>query len=53
MHRLVWVGLKGREIDREHRPPSNLESLIDVSGSMNQPKKLPLVQVCCGCSRIS
>ena len=43
-HRLVRIGIKGREIDREQRPPSNLVFLLDVSGSMAQPDKLPLVQ---------
>jgi Ca-activated chloride channel family protein len=43
-HRLVRIGLKGREIDRSKRPPSNLVFLIDVSGSMNQPDKLPLLK---------
>ncbi|PAW76312.1 MAG: hypothetical protein B9S32_15595 [Verrucomicrobia bacterium Tous-C9LFEB] len=43
-HRLVRVGLKGREIAQNHRPASNLVFLIDVSGSMNEPAKLPLVK---------
>ena len=43
-HRLVRVGLKAREIAAEKRPATNLVFLIDVSGSMNQPNKLPLVQ---------
>jgi Ca-activated chloride channel family protein len=43
-HRLVRIGIKGREIDRAQRPPSNLVFLLDVSGSMAQPDKLPLVQ---------
>ncbi len=43
-HRLVRFGLKGREIDRGARPLSNLVFLVDVSGSMNQPDKLPLVK---------
>ncbi len=43
-HRLVRIGLKGREIAADKRPPSNLVFLIDVSGSMEQPNKLPLVQ---------
>jgi Ca-activated chloride channel family protein len=43
-HRLVRVALKGREIARAARPPMNLVFLLDVSGSMNQPNKLPLVQ---------
>lgn len=45
-HRLVRVGLKGREIPKDQRPPSNLVFLIDISGSMNMPNKLPLIQKC-------
>ncbi|QDT11616.1 YfbK domain-containing protein [Stieleria marina] len=41
-HRLARVGIKGKSID-DKRPPSNLVFLLDVSGSMNQPNKLPLV----------
>ena len=40
-HRLVRIGLKGREVPRGERPPSNLVFLIDVSGSMNEPNKPP------------
>jgi Ca-activated chloride channel family protein len=43
-HRLVRIGLKAREVSAEKRPPSNLVFLIDVSGSMQPPNKLPLVQ---------
>lgn len=43
-HRLVRIGLKGREISREERPPCNLVFLVDVSGSMDDPRKLPLVK---------
>ncbi len=43
-HRLVRIGLKGREIDRRERGPSNIVFLLDVSGSMNDPYKLPLVK---------
>jgi len=43
-HRLVHVGLQGKEIPIDNLPPSNMVFLIDVSGSMNYPKKLPLVQ---------
>jgi Ca-activated chloride channel family protein len=42
-HRLVRIGIKGREMDRGKRPQSNLVFLVDVSGSMNDPNKLPLV----------
>ncbi len=43
-HRLVRVGLKAREIDLQGRPPANLVFLVDVSGSMQDPNKLPLVR---------
>jgi Ca-activated chloride channel family protein len=42
-HRLVRVALKGREIDPAKRPASNLVFLLDVSGSMDQPNKFPLM----------
>ena len=42
-HRLVRIGIKGREMDRDKRPKSNLVFLVDVSGSMDEPNKLPLV----------
>ena len=41
---LVRIGLKGRELPASERPPANLVFLIDVSGSMNEPDKLPLLQ---------
>lgn len=43
-HVLVRVGLKGREVHRKERPASNLVFLVDVSGSMQQENKLPLVR---------
>jgi Ca-activated chloride channel family protein len=43
-HRLVRVGLKGREVAKGKRPPSNLVFLIDISGSMDAPERLPLVK---------
>jgi len=43
-HKLVRIGLKGKEIPRTERPPSNLVFLIDVSGSMRDDNKLPLVK---------
>ena len=43
-HRLVRVGIKGREIPRGERPASNLVFLLDVSGSMRAPDKLPLLK---------
>ncbi|MCI5145917.1 MAG: VWA domain-containing protein, partial [Candidatus Electrothrix sp. AR3] len=43
-HKLVQIGLKARDIDKKDLPPSNLVFLIDVSGSMNEAAKLPLLQ---------
>lgn len=43
-HRLVHIGLQGREIPVENLPPANLVFLIDVSGSMYDANKLPLVK---------
>ncbi len=43
-HRLARIGLKGWEIPNNERPASNLVFLLDVSGSMNQPNKLPLLK---------
>ncbi|HUT25248.1 MAG TPA: von Willebrand factor type A domain-containing protein [Sumerlaeia bacterium] len=43
-HRLVNIGLMGKEIPWENRPASNLVFLLDVSGSMQSPNKLPLVK---------
>ncbi|WP_165251327.1 vWA domain-containing protein [Paludisphaera soli] len=43
-HRLARIGLKGKEIQREKRPIANLVFLLDVSGSMNEPNKLPLLK---------
>ena len=43
-HRLVLVGLQGCRLAREELPPANLVFLVDVSGSMEAPAKLPLVQ---------
>ncbi len=44
LHKLVQIGLQGRTIDTESLPPSNLVFLIDVSGSMGSPNKLPLLK---------
>jgi Ca-activated chloride channel homolog len=43
-HRLVRIGLQARRVATRDLPPSNLVFLIDVSGSMLSPDKLPLVQ---------
>lgn len=42
--KLLLVGLKAEDIQREEREPLNLVFLIDVSGSMFSDDKLPLVQ---------
>ena len=42
--KLVRIGIKGYEVERATRPRANLVFLIDTSGSMNSPDKLPLVQ---------
>jgi len=43
-HRLVRIGLKGKEIATDKRGPSNLVFLLDVSGSMMPLERLPLVK---------
>jgi Ca-activated chloride channel family protein len=43
-HQLVMIGMQGRKIDFDKLPPSNLVFLIDVSGSMEEENKLPLVK---------
>ncbi|MEY8828783.1 von Willebrand factor type A domain-containing protein [Sedimentitalea sp. XS_ASV28] len=42
--RLVHIGIQGALPDIAERPPLNLVFLIDTSGSMNQPNKLPLLK---------
>ncbi|MEX0287820.1 MAG: von Willebrand factor type A domain-containing protein, partial [Flavobacteriaceae bacterium] len=42
--RLLRIGLQGRSFENEALPASNLTFLIDVSGSMNSPNKLPLLK---------
>ena len=43
-HYLLHIGLRGKDIDKSELPPSNLVFLLDVSGSMDQPNKLPLLK---------
>lgn len=43
-HRLVRIGLQGRELPMAERPAANLVFLVDVSSSMNEPNKLPLLK---------
>lgn len=41
---LVHIGIKGYQLENQEKPHSNLVFLIDTSGSMNAPNKLPLVK---------
>ncbi len=41
---LLKVGIQGKNVDMETLPKSNLVFLIDVSGSMDESDKLPLLQ---------
>lgn len=43
-HRLALIGLQAKRLSDEDTPPRNLVFLIDVSGSMMPPNKLPLVK---------
>jgi Ca-activated chloride channel family protein len=43
-HYLARIALKGKEIPPQERAPMNLAFLLDVSGSMDAPNKLPLVK---------
>lgn len=43
-HRLLRIGLASRPVKMRDAPPNNLVFLLDVSGSMKRPDKLPLVK---------
>ena len=43
-HRLMRIGLRGAALDNDARPAANLVFLLDVSGSMRPPDKLPLLK---------
>jgi Ca-activated chloride channel homolog len=43
-HKLVRIALQAKKLQNESRPLSNLVFLLDVSGSMDEPNKLPLVK---------
>ncbi len=43
-NQLLLIGLKGESVDLNDIPPMNLVFLLDVSGSMEDPNKLPLVK---------
>jgi Ca-activated chloride channel family protein len=43
-HQLVLVGVQGKQVSTKNLPPANLVFLLDVSGSMDDPQKLPLLK---------
>jgi Ca-activated chloride channel family protein len=43
-NKILKIGIKGREIEMRKLPPRNLVFLLDVSGSMDQYNKLPLLK---------
>lgn len=43
-HQLVQIGLQSQRTSTENLPPNNLVFLLDVSGSMDEPNKLPLLK---------
>lgn len=43
-HKLLMVGIQGQEVPIVDQPAANLVFLLDVSGSMAEPNKLPLLQ---------
>lgn len=42
--KIVKIGLQGKDLDKENIPKSNLVFLLDVSGSMGDSNKLPLLK---------
>ncbi|MCB6182103.1 VWA domain-containing protein [Leeia sp. TBRC 13508] len=43
-HQLLKIGIKASDVAKETMPPVNLVFLVDVSGSMESPDKLPLLK---------
>jgi len=43
-HQLMHIGLQGQKMPKENIPANNLVFLLDVSGSMDAPNKLPLLK---------
>ena len=41
---LLWVSLTAKGLDYKEAPPANMVFLVDVSGSMSPPERLPLVK---------
>jgi Ca-activated chloride channel homolog len=42
--KIMHIGIKGMEVQNKEKPRSNLVFLLDVSGSMEEPTKLPLLK---------
>ena len=42
--KILHIGIKGFDLPKAARPPANLVFLIDTSGSMDEPNKLPLLK---------
>ena len=51
-HKLIRIGIKGKDIPQAELPPSNLVFLIDVSGSMTSPGSVGISNGCTGHSGI-
>lgn len=47
-HKLLRIALQARRVSDAERPPNNLVFLVDVSGSMNMPDRLPLLKQALG-----
>ncbi len=43
-HRLLFINLQAGKINLENTPPANLVFLIDASGSMDMPNKMPIIK---------
>ncbi|MBD2723480.1 vWA domain-containing protein [Hymenobacter armeniacus] len=43
-HQLARIGIQAKKVETAQLPPANLVFLVDVSGSMDGPDRLPLVQ---------
>ena len=42
--KLIKIGIQAQDLAKKELPPANLVFLVDISGSMNSPEKLPLVK---------
>lgn len=42
--KLIKIGIQAQDLAKKELPPANLVFLVDVSGSMDEPDKLPLVK---------